>query len=101
MKKRLLDREIVERDRDFLYLGNLNTVEFDLTLPERGRYGSKISWKSGHDRFLSDEGRVSRPEYGMGDRTVPLIATFSYGTAEVTKQYEVRILEKENQFQVS
>lgn len=101
MKKRLLDREIVERDRDFLYLGNLNTVEFDLTLPERGRYGSKISWKSGHDRFLSDEGMVSRPEYGMGDRTVPLIATFSYGTAEVTKQYEVRILEKENQFQVS
>ena len=101
MNRDFLDHEIIEKDMDSLYIGNLNTVEYDLVLPERGMYGSKIIWKSGHDRFLSDDGKVTRPAYGMGDRTIPLYATFLYGNAKKTKTYEVRILEKKNQLQVS
>ena len=41
------DREIVRKDMEELYLGNLGTVEFDLELPESGKHGSRISclWK--------------------------------------------------------
>jgi len=39
-------REILEKDIQKLYLGNLNTVEFDLKLPVRGANGSKITWYS-------------------------------------------------------
>ena len=72
MNNNMLAHEILEKDIDSLYIGNLNTVEYDLILPDKGRYGSKIIWKSGHDRFLSHEGKVTRPPYGTGDRTVPL-----------------------------
>lgn len=101
MRTEQADKEIVQMDMDSLYIGNLNTVEFDLLLPEEGIYGSKISWKSGHERFLTDDGKVTRPAYGMGERKVPLYATFSYGNAKECKTYEVRILEEENKLSVS
>ncbi|MEZ0117264.1 UNVERIFIED_ORG: hypothetical protein ABRZ91_001221 [Heyndrickxia coagulans] len=50
------DREIVEKDIEALYLGNLNTVEFDLDLPSRGKYGSTINWESKDERFITPEG---------------------------------------------
>lgn len=101
MNNNMLAHEILEKDIDSLYIGNLNTVEYDLVLPDKGRYGSKIIWKSGHDRFLSHEGKVTRPPYGTGDRTIPLYATFCYGKVSITKTYEVRILEEKNQIQIS
>ena len=57
-----------------LYLGNLNTVEFNLNLPKKGKYGSEIHWISGHERFLDTEGNVRRPAYGTGDRIISLWA---------------------------
>lgn len=96
MKKAISEEEAVRLDRDSLYIGNLNTVEFDLTLPGKGQYGSEISWESGHERLLTSEGKVTRPSYGMGDRVVPLYATFRRGSAVAVKTYEVRILEEEN-----
>ena len=35
-------REIIRKDMEALYLGNLNTVEFNLNLPKKGKYGSEI-----------------------------------------------------------
>ena len=86
--------EIVQRDKESLYIGNLNTVEFDLSLPAKGTYGSDITWKSGHPVFLTDDGKVSRPAYGMGTRVITLTATFCYEDAKAVKEYEVRILEQ-------
>lgn len=91
--------EIVQRDKESLYIGNLNTVEFDLSLPAKGIYGSDIAWKSGHPVFLTDDGKVSRPAYGMGTRVITLTATFCYEDAKAVKEYEVRILEQENDLQ--
>ncbi|XCP84865.1 beta-L-arabinofuranosidase domain-containing protein [Roseburia hominis] len=96
MKRVFAEEEAVRLDRDSLYIGNLNTVEFDLTLPKKGQYGSEITWESGHERLLTSEGKVTRPTYGMGDRVVPLLATFRFGSAVATKTFEVRILEEEN-----
>lgn len=89
------DRQVIERDMDALYLGNLNTVEFDLKLPTKGRYGSDIRWESGHDRFLANDGRVSRPPYGTGNREVVLTGFFTCGKAQGSKEYLVTILEQE------
>lgn len=92
------DREIVRRDMESLYLGNLKTVEFDLQLPAKGACGSDISWESGEERFLDSEGKVARPLYGMGNREVTLTGTFSYGEARMTKDYRVTVLEQENPY---
>lgn len=99
MTQKLTAEEIVKRDMDTLYIGNLNTVEFDLRLPEKGPYGSSITWQSGHERYLGHDGRVSRPAYGMGNRTISLTARFRYGDVTGEKVYPVRILEEENRLQ--
>jgi DUF1680 family protein len=94
------DYEIVQNDSKVLYLGNLNTVEFDLKLPKKGQFGSDISWVSGNSKILSDEGKVTRPGFGIGNREVELEATFRYGEAEEKRIYVVTVLEEENQIQV-
>ncbi len=96
----LSDREIVEKDIEALYLGNLKTVEFDIKLPTEGKFGSDITWRSKDDRWIDGTGRVHRPEYGKGDRIVPITATFSYGEFSMDKIYEVNILEEENKIQL-
>ena len=100
MEQKMTAQEIVQKDLDTLYIGNLNTVEFDLTLPTKGRYGSDITWESGHERFLRVDGTVTRPPYGMGDRLVALYATFTYEDAVAKKTYEVKILEEANKIQI-
>ena len=66
------DREIVRKDMEELYLGNLGTVEFDLELPESGKHGSRISWHSDNLNFMDHSGRVSSPAYGRGNREVTM-----------------------------
>lgn len=94
------DREIVEKDIEALYLGNLNTVEFDLDLPSKGKYGSIITWESKDERFITPEGKVTRPSYGKGDRVILLTAKFTYGNASRSKVYNVKVLEEENNIEV-
>ncbi len=93
--------DMINKDVQTLYIGNLNTVEFDLNLPEKGVYGSTIKWKSGNDRIISDNGIVKRPGYGKGSRTIPLYAVYSCGQVEITKTYQVRVLEEENKIKIS
>lgn len=92
--------EIVAKDVESLYMGNLKTVEFDLKLPTVGANGSAIEWESGNDRIISPDGKVFRPVYGKGTREVPLDATFRFGTAERKKTYLVTVLEEENKIKV-
>ena len=87
-------------DAEALYIGNLNTVEFSLKLPDRGPNGSAITWKSGNTRFLHDDGTVVQPQYGIGSRNVELTATFRDDAAAVTKKYTVHVLEAKNDIQV-
>ena len=84
-----------------LYLGNLNTVEFNLNLPKKGKYGSEIHWISGHERFLDTEGNVRRPAYGTGDRIISLWAEFFYKGVSETKEYKVCILEEKPRIEVT
>lgn len=94
-------KERIRKDIEALYLGNLNTVEFDLNLPSKGKFGSDIKWKSGHERFLDEQGHVKRPPYGTGDRTISLWGEFSCEGVQVTKEYKVCILEEKPQIEVA
>lgn len=95
------DREVVRKDMEELYLGNLGTVEFDLELPEAGKHGSQISWHSGNLNFMDHSGRVSRPAYGRGNREVTMTACFRYGEYEEEKSYLVTVLEENNRIEAA
>ncbi len=90
-------REIVEMDKEALYIGNTRTVEFDLKLPVKGANGSDIRWVTGHDRIIGTDGTVTRPKFGMGTRIVKLMAVISFEQEEAVREFEVRVLEEENQ----
>lgn len=92
----LNDLKIVQKDIESLYLGNLKTVTFDLSLPEKGIYGSDIRWSSEKEKLLDATGKVNRPIYGMGNRKVVMTGIFTYGEASVAKDYIVMILEQDN-----
>ena len=93
-KNKLEPEEIIIRDLEEIYLGNLNTVEADLNLPANGRNGSKFTWKSKETLFISDNGNVTRPTYGVGNRTVLLIVTADYRSVSRQKEYQVTVLEE-------
>ncbi len=97
----MTDEELLDKDIEALYLGNLGTVEFDLDLPEHGEYGSSITWESDMPHFLAADGKVTRPAYGRGNRTVTLTATFSHGHARREKDYQVQVLEMASDFEVA
>ena len=91
----MTDREIVLSAIDALYLGNLGTVETDLDLPDRGANGTCISWATSNPRLIDASGRVRRPAFGLGSRSVTLTATFSYGTCSETREYPAQVLEEQ------
>lgn len=86
---------LLEEDIQAVYLGNLNTVEYDLKLPSKGKNGSDITWYSDNDLYLKPDGSVSRPVNGIGDRKVNLYGIFRYMGKEKKKTYKVNILEQE------
>ncbi len=97
--RRISDEECVKKDIEALYLGNLKTVEFDLPLPACGLNGTKISWESQDERFLSNEGKVHKPIYGMGNRELRLIGTFQKGDTVIVKSYQVTIIEQDSPYE--
>ncbi len=91
---------LIDEDMKKVYLGNLNTVEFNLKLPEWGENGTKITWISDNELFLKPDGSVTRPMNGIGNRRVSLRGRFRYGGVEKEKVYEVCILEEESRIEI-
>lgn len=86
--------EIIQQDLDAIYIGNLNTLDNDLILPKKGKNGSLFTWESGEDRFITSEGKVHRPLYGMGNRKVTLTVTASYQGQVARKEFIATVLQK-------
>ena len=59
--------EIIKKDLDAIYIGNLSTVDDDLTLPENGKYGAQFTWETGEERFIDNTGKVHRRYFGRND----------------------------------
>jgi DUF1680 family protein len=96
----LTPEEIVRLDKEAIYLGNLFTVDSDLNLPLEGKLGSKITWESDKEYLLTSTGKVTRPEFGKGNRKVTLKATITYGQVSDIREFEVTILEMEPDFKI-
>lgn len=86
---------VVQSDLSKIYLGNLSTVDSDIGLPNTGELGSSFAWVSRHTSFISHEGRVTRPTYGVGNRVVELVVTASYAGHSKARVFEVNVLEEE------
>ena len=70
-------------------------ISEDMELPEEGKYGSTITWKSSDDSVLSDAGAiVSRPESGKGNQKVTLTATLSLNGKSVEKPFKIEVMEE-------
>ena len=90
--------EIIKKDLDAIYIGNLSTVDDDLTLPENGKYGAQFTWETGEERFIDNTGKVHRPLHGMGNRKVTLTVTATYEGCSESREYVATVLQeaKEN-----
>ncbi|MEL7650032.1 MAG: beta-L-arabinofuranosidase domain-containing protein [Sedimentibacter sp.] len=92
--------KLVDMDIDRIYLGNLSTVETDISLPLKGENGTSFDWQSSNDYLLTKEGRVSRPHFGAGNRQVTLILTATNQGITKVKTYTANVLEKEYPFTI-
>ena len=90
--------EIIKKDLDAIYIGNLSTVDDNLTLPENGKYGAQFTWETGEERFIDNTGKVHRPLHGMGNRKVTLTVTATYEGRSESREYVATVLQeaKEN-----
>ena len=86
--------QIIEKDLDAIYIGNLNTVDENLKLPLEGKYGSTFTWDTGESRFIEKDGTVHRPLHGMGNRKVILTVKALYGECTGERVFTVTVLQE-------
>ena len=72
---------------------SLTAVTGDLTLPTTASGGITITWSSDTPNVIGNDGKVTRPATGAGDKTVVLTATLTDGTTSVTKTFSITVKE--------
>lgn len=93
--------QILREDLEAIYIGNLNTVEEDLLLPERGHGGSCFTWKSSETRFVEDDGTVHRPLSGQGNRELTLTVIASLEGRQAERSFPVTVLQEKKESRVA
>ena len=87
----LYEQQYTEYVAEHLSLGDLTSVSEDLTLPVSDADGKvSIAWSSDHEDIISNDGTVTRPQTDK-DAEVTLTAIFTYGSAEIKKEYTVTV----------
>ncbi|HJB17665.1 MAG TPA: glycoside hydrolase family 127 protein [Candidatus Bariatricus faecipullorum] len=86
--------QIVEKDLDGIYIGNLNTVDENLKFPLKGKYGSTFTWETGESRFIEPDGTVHRPLHGMGNRKVILTVKAVYEGCVGERTFTATVLQE-------
>ncbi len=86
--------EIIKKDLDAIYIGNLSTVDDNLTLPENGKYGAQFTWETGKKDLLTIQAKVHRPLHGMGNRKVTLTVTATYEGCSESREYVATVLQE-------
>ena len=87
----MTETEIVKKDLEEIYIGNLNTVDADLKLPLKGRNGSSFQWESKEILFISHDGKVTRPTFGVGNRKVTLQVEAKYLGSRASRVFEATV----------
>ena len=96
----MTETEIVKKDLEEIYIGNLNTVDADLKLPLKGRNGSSFQWESKEILFISHDGKVTRPTFGVGNRKVTLQVEAKYLGSRASRVFEATVLEEPRKVRV-
>lgn len=91
---------ILASDLADVYLGNLGTVDTDLQLPLEGKRGSRFTWQTGEILFINNEGKVTRPTFGVGNREVTLTVTASLEGVTKEASFTATVLEEEQQTEI-
>ena len=94
-------QEILQEELAAIYIGNLNTVDEDLILPEQGKKGGHFTWESGEERFIEPNGKVHRPLHGMGSRKVILTVTGEYQGCTAQRRFEANVLQQEKTMDIT
>ncbi|OLS33402.1 immunoglobulin-like domain-containing protein [Bacillus sp. MRMR6] len=96
MEDLLLQDASKQLNYDAFIKNNVNKDEItsDLSFPEVGPNGTSITWESQNQDIITNEGKVSRPSFEDGDKTVTITATITDGTNSVTKEFIVTVLKK-------
>lgn len=94
-------QEILQEELAAIYIGNLNTVDEDLILPEQGKKGCRFTWESGEERFIEPNGKVHRPLHGMGSRKVILTVTGEYQGCTAQRRFEANVLQQEKTMDIT
>jgi len=77
-----------------LSIGDTNEVTHDLLLPDRATRLATIDWRSSDPDYITDQGFVIRPEHGMGDKVVTLMATISYQGQSISRAFALMVKEQ-------
>ena len=78
----LSDEDRVNKVKEELVIPD--SLENDILLPT-SKLGCDISWSSSNDKYLSNNGKVTRPLFGEDDVTINLTATIKYGNIQQQK----------------
>ncbi|EPY2306115.1 cell wall-binding repeat-containing protein [Clostridium sporogenes] len=92
---KIIDANLVQKEKAKLILGDLNNVIGDLDLPIKAENGVEIAWKSTNVNIVNNTGKVTRPKATEGDAVITLTATLSKGEAKDTKDFVVTVKAKE------
>ena len=85
------DKEIVDSDTSEILENlknnyNISALTENLSLPEKGNYGSSLSWSSSDSDIITDTGRINRKK---GMQSAVLTLTASYGKAVKEEKIEI------------
>ncbi|MEA4961635.1 immunoglobulin-like domain-containing protein [Lutispora sp.] len=64
----------------------LDNITTDLALPILGENGSNITWYSVYPNVVSAEGKVTRPSFTAGSKTVTITATITMGSGTFARK---------------
>lgn len=93
--------QIIEKDLDAVYIGNLNTVDENLNFPRKGKYGSTLTWETGESRFIEEDGTIHRPLHGMGNRNVTLKVKAEYEGCTGERVFTATVLQEAKKLTVT
>ena len=91
VKAKMSDQAMAESDLAEIDLGKTEGRTANFTLPETGKFKSKITWSSSNTIHLWNDGNVLRPPMGAANAEAILTATAVVGNATATREWKVTI----------
>ncbi|MGG7213250.1 immunoglobulin-like domain-containing protein [Clostridium nigeriense] len=75
---------------------NLNAgyVDKDFILPNTAGKDSKVNWTSSNEDYITNEGKVTRPTVGEGNKEITLKAEIELNGVKATKEFLVTVIEE-------